>query len=485
MKFVKNDKKFYDFRFHQSSTSRSLIAFFSITTFISCATYYQANYDFNQEFENGNLEKALATLHSNSSESKGKREFLYDVNSGLVLSLLGRYEESNEYFEKAFIHGEDYRLNYFNEVASYLTNPNFTAYRGEDHEHLILLYFKAINYLKLDKKEEALVECRRLNIRLQQLSDRYESEDKYKQDAFIHTLMGIIYQSDRDYNNAFIAYRNALEIYKNDYTRLFKVVAPHQLKLDLLKTAWLSGMSEEFEQYKQEFEMNDYQYEPSEGGELVFFWHNGLSPIKAEWGINFVVGTKGNTAFFSNSELGISFPFNLESYNDKDKRNLSDLEVFRVAFPRYVERPVYFQNAQIECQGKKYSLELSEDINRIAFKTLEERMTLEFSKALIRAAMKKVTEHEIKKTDKTLGSVMGWINAITEKADTRNWQTLPHSIYYGRIPLAVGANSIRLTITTDKGIRTDYDFTYQVQKESTLFHTFSSLESGYPNYNFY
>ena len=179
MKFAKNDKRFYDFRFHQSTTSRSIIAFFLITIFISCATYYQANYDFNQEFENGNLEKALATLQSNSSESKGKSEFLFDVNCGLVLSLLGRYEESNEYFEKAFIHGEDYRLNYFNEVASYLSNPNFTAYRGEDHEHLILLYFKAINYLKLDKKEEALVECRRLNIRLQQLSDRYQSERKW------------------------------------------------------------------------------------------------------------------------------------------------------------------------------------------------------------------------------------------------------------------------------------------------------------------
>ena len=78
-----------------------LILLIGVTS--SCATYYQANYNFNQEFENGNLEKALASLQSKSSESKGKREFLYDVNSGLVLSLLGRYEESNEYFEKAFL----------------------------------------------------------------------------------------------------------------------------------------------------------------------------------------------------------------------------------------------------------------------------------------------------------------------------------------------------------------------------------------------
>jgi uncharacterized protein len=451
----------------------------------SCASYYHTQYSFNQEFENGNLEKALASLQSNSSESKGKREFLYNVNNGLVLSLLGRYEESNEYFEKAFIYGEDYRINYLNEAASYLTNPNFTDYRGEDHEHLILLYYKAINFLKLGKSEEALVECRRLNIRLQQLSDRYSSEKRYKEDAFIHTLMGIIYQSDKDFNNAFIAYRNALEIYKNEYNLLFNVEAPHQLKLDLLKTAWLSGMFEEFRQYKEEFQMQDYVYKPLEGGELVFFWHNGLSPIKAEWGVNFVVSRQNNMAYFSNEELGFSFPFSLENYNEKDKNSLANIDIFRVAFPRYVERSTYFKNATIQYEGKKFSLELMEDINRIAFKILQERMTLEFSKALIRVAMKKVTEYEVRKSDKTLGSLIGLINAITEKADTRNWQTLPHSIYYCRIPMKEGTNSVRLSLQNDRAISTDYEFTYTAKKGVTLFHTFSSLESSYPNYNFY
>ena len=79
--------------------------------------------------------------------------------------MMGRYEESNEYFEKGFLFGEDYRKNYLYEVASYLTNPMVTTYKGEDHEHLMLLYYKALNFLKLGKTEEALVECRRLNIR--------------------------------------------------------------------------------------------------------------------------------------------------------------------------------------------------------------------------------------------------------------------------------------------------------------------------------
>lgn len=450
----------------------------------SCANYYQANYSFNEEFERGNLYNALATLQAKSSEANGKREFLFNVNNGLVLSMLGRYAESNEYFEKAFLFGEDYRINYLNEAASYLTNPMITTYKGEDHEHLMLLYYKALNFLKMGKTEEALVECRRVNIRLQQLSDRYHNEDKYQRDAFIHILMGIIYDTDKDYNNAFIAYRNALEIYSSDYQRLFGVSAPEQLKKDILRTSWLSGFTDEFNQYKSEFEMPEYEYRAPEGGELVFFWHNGLSPVKAEWGINFMVDRRGNMVYFYNRELGLTFPFPLEGYDEREKNGLASLEFFRVALPRYVERPCYYSEATLTLQGNSIQLQLLEDVNKIAFKSLQQRMDLELSKALIRVALKKVAEHQVKQEDKTLGSVLGMINAITEKADTRNWQTLPHSIYYTRIPLNVGQNVVKLNLKGPRGDYNEQEFTYQASKGQILFHTFSSLESGYPNYGY-
>ncbi len=460
------------------------IAILFVMLVSSCANYYQANYSFNKEFEQGNLNDALASLHANSTEAKGKREFLFNVNTGLVLSMLGRYAESNEYFEKAFLFGEDYRINYVNEAASFLTNPNITTYKGEDHEHLMLLYYKALNFLKMGKTSEALVECRRLNIRLQQLSDRYSDENKFQRDAFIHTLMGIIYETDKDYNNAFIAYRNAAEIYDEDYQRLFQIAMPEQLKIDILRTAWLSGLTEDFDFFKNKFEMPEYRYESHEGGELIFFWHNGLSPIKAEWGINFAISRSGNFIYFNNNDLQISFPFSLEGYNEQDKNGLSNLDFFRVALPRYIERPTYYANATINIEGNKIELQLLEDVNKIAFKSLQQRMNLELSKALIRLALKKVTEHQVRQEDKVLGSVLGMINTITEKADTRNWQTLPHSIYYSRIPLALGKNKVTLELGGASGNSNRSEFIYEVSQGQILFHTFSSLESGYPNYGY-
>jgi hypothetical protein len=455
------------------------IAVVGLTT--SCATYYQTNQSFNQDFERGNLESALATLQSDTKEANSKRQFLYFVNKGLVLSMMSRYEESNDYFEKAFLFGEDYRRNYLNEAASYLTNPNVTTYRGEDHEHLMLLYYKAINYLKVGNTEAALVECRRVNIRLQQLSDRYQNENKFQRDAFIHTLMGLIYEADKDYNNAFIAYRNAVTIYEEDYERLFSIAMPEQIKADLLRTAWISGFTDEFEFYKEKWGLTNFEVSQTAGAEVIFFWHNGLAPVKAEWGINFVIDRRDNWVYFHNQELGISFPFSLEGYDKNEKDGLASMEIFRVAFPRYLERPQYFQGATISANGSEQPLMLLEDVNKIAFKSLQQRMHLELSKALIRVALKKVTEHQVKKEDKTLGSVLGVINAITEKADTRNWQTLPHSIYYTRVALPPGQSQVTLKLN-EGGRETTHAFTYNLTKGQILFHTFTSLESRYPNY---
>jgi hypothetical protein len=463
---------------------RSLFICVVFALISGCASYYQAHGEFNSEFEHGDLKRALETLGKNQNESESKTRFIYFVNKGLLLSILGEYEESNEYLEKAFLFGEDYRINYFNEASSYFTNPNVILYRGEDHEHLMLLYFKAINFLKMAQYEDALVECRRLNIRLNQLGDKYVSEDKLQRNAFIHTLMGIIYQSVQDYNNAFIAYRNALEVYENDYSRMFGIRPPEQLKRDLLDAAWRTGFVDEFNSYKEKFEMTDYVCSSSDA-DLLFFWHNGLGPVKAEWSINFVI-TPGpdHMMVFNNHELGLSFPFRVD--DEKERSDLTSLQFFRVAFPRYVERQAYYLSANIERGSDSYNLELAEDINKVAFYSLNQRMLQEFGKGLLRAALKKAAEQSLRKKDDRLGAVLGLVNALTEKADTRNWQTLPHSIYYSRIPLQEGKNELKLLLHSGHNQdSTTYNFTYQVNKGQTLFHTFSSLETVGAPYRYY
>jgi len=452
----------------------------------SCATYYKSNLAFNDLFERGDLPKALKTLQEKPSEGAGKKQFLYFVNNGLVLSLLGRYVESNRYFERAYNFGEDYRINYANEAATYFTNPNFAVYRGEDHEHLLLLYFKALNYLKLNKTDDALVECRRMNIRLQQLSDRYQSEDKYRKDGLIHILMGLIYETDRDYNNAFIAYRNALEVYDGEFFKLFSVGPPEQLKTDILRTAKLSGLDEEYEYYREKFGSPDIDVTEQTGGELIFLWHNGLSPVKTEVNIAFAITQRGGMVHFSNESLGLNYAFSSEGYSSSQLKSLSDLDVYRLTLPKYVERPVYYTTATLSTDSTRYNLQLMEDVNKVAFKCLDERMNLELSKALLRLAVKKATEQAAKSNnkDRWAGILMQMINVITEAADTRNWQTLPHDISYARIPLHLGVNEVTMDVTDYLGHTHQESFTYDITQGEMHFHTYTSLEALRPSSGF-
>ena len=62
--------------------------------------------------------------------------------------------------------------------------------------------------------------------------------------------------------------------------------------------------------------------------------------------------------------------------------------------------------------------------------------------ALLRFAVKKAAEFALKEKNKDAGFVLGLANAISEQADTRNWQTLPNNISYARIPLEPGKNEI-------------------------------------------
>jgi hypothetical protein len=402
-----------------------------------------------------------------------------------VNSILGNYEESNRYLEEAYIYAEDLRKNYLLTAASYITNASVMSYPGEDHENLLVLYYKALNYVKMNQMEEALVECRRMNQRLYELGDRYKSDKKYQRDAFFHLLMGLIYDANLDFNNAFIAYRNALNIYREDYQPMFGMEPPSQLVKDLIRTAHLSGFPEEKDKYEAEFGIT-FNPEERKAGDLVFIWNNGLSPVKSEWGLDFfLIHGEAGIVNFRNDEYNFNFPFPIWDLNDEDKNGLQKLEVFRVAVPKYIERPLLFNYGKLVVNGSAFELEPAENINAIARKVLEQRMALEFGKSLLRLALKKATEYTARDKNESLGTIIGILNAITEKADTRNWQTLPHSIYYSRVNLNEGPNEVVFQTYNGETVKQEHQFVFEITKGKTRFHTFHSLETADRSSPFY
>lgn len=423
--------------------------FMGCMALVSCMTYYQRQQRFQSYFQSGNIEQAASVLENDRRAEKRRTRLLFYMDQGVVQHMLGNYRESNDFFEQAYILGEDYRKNIGDEALALLVNPNVTEYKGEPFELLMIHYYKAMNFVQLGDLDAALVECRRLNIALNALSDRYQSENKYRRDAFIHNLMGIIYDAAGDYNNAFIAYRNALQIYEEDYTRLFGVEAPRQLKYDLLRAAYRTGFHDQVRFFEERFGI-EYEHRNTAGqGDLVFFWQNGLGPFKDELNLMFsLVRGAGGAMYFVNEDHGMSFPVHSTS---RPSGNLGDLRVIRVALPRYVERPPVYSSARISAGGRSSALFLAQDLNAVAFQALEDRMLREMGNALLRLAVRQAAEQGIRREDETAGAIFGILGAIAEQADTRNWQTLPHSVHYTRLVLPEGEQDLSLELLLPGG----------------------------------
>ena len=456
------------------------IVIFSIIIISACATYYTKSIKFQDYLTSGQLEKAEKLLASDKKAESGKNRLLHYFNRGYLTWLLGRHEESNTYLTKAEHIIEDQIKNYGQEALALLTNPSIKPYKAEDFEAVLLNFFMAMNYLKLNNYEDAIVECRRINLKLNRLNDKYDdNKNKYQNDAFAHLMMGLIYEADKDYNDAFIAYRNAYNVYKSDYVSNFEMKIPRQLKYDILRTAYKTGFYDEVRYYEKEFNI-DYKHKPNNGGEIIFFWLNGFGPVKSEWSINFTnLPGSGGWITLVNEEYGLNFPFYIGNKSSSEKNAFQQLRFLRVAFPKYVEREPVYKSAVISTANGKFELELAENINEIAYKTLHDRMLREMGNSLLRLATKKAIENAASNQDATLGTIVSITNALTEKADTRNWQTLPYSISYARIPLEPGEHNIKLISRSNNADSRSNEFTFNIKEGKTYFHYFHTLDS-YP-----
>ena len=448
---------------------RFILLFIAILC-IGCFSYYNRNHKLNTAFESKNYKEAQDILSSKKWEKKQHNILLYYLNKGMVLHKLGLYKESNEYFQKADYFIEDFREKYWLSAASLAVNATVKPYGGENHEKILLHYFTTLNYLLLNDFEGALIECKRMNIKMENISSYYKNNNKYHRDAFAHLLTGLVYEAQKDYNNAFIAYRNAYDIYKNEYVTLLNEQIPQQLKLDILRTAALSGFSSEVLYYEKEFGIkNNPEYNQSSF--FVGFSNEGLCPVKQKFDLDFLITKdKNGNMLFANLETGLIIPVALGNNQNKEN-DLLKLKVIRISIPKYVSRTEENRNLSLKLNNTTYSVETVENIDAIAHQSLKDRMIKELGETLLRFALKRIAEQKASQSSEGLELALNVLNTITEQADTRNWQLLPHSIKYVKIPVNNSKNQI--IVSTQKSISDTLSVT--IKNKGALFFDLSAL----------
>jgi hypothetical protein len=423
----------------------------------SCATYNHRIARYYEEVTQQRYDKAFALLDKNKLLQQKRNRLLYLLEKGKMAHMMQQYDTSNAYFNEADLFIEDVRTSAKDIALGTLLNPMMETYKGEDFEKFMIHYYKALNYLYLHQPDEAMVEARRISLRSYAQQDKTNNnENRYSDDAFSLMMQGIIYENSGDVNNAFISYRNAADLFMRNNGDWYGVKMPEQLKKDVLRTAWQNGFTDELGRYEELFGMKFEPSEKAEGGELVLFWENGLAPVKKEQNYFFTLTKNGLGNFvFTDNAGGYNIPFDFSNDLNRDDIKLEDLRSFRVAFPQYEEQPSEYGYATVEVNNEKYGFEQAENINTLAFATLKERFIKEMTTTLSRLAIKKIAEAAArpkkdarnKEGKEALALAIQIFNFASEKADTRNWQSLPHTIYYTRVPLQYGINVMQVKLS--------------------------------------
>jgi hypothetical protein len=340
---------------------------------------------------------------------------LYHLNHGMLLRLAGRYRDSNDALERAkFAIERVEALSLTEQATAVMIGDATRSYEGEIFEKVLLHIYKALNYLALDEPYDARVEALQVDVKLRELVGRGK-ETVFTEEAFARYLSGILFESLGEWSDAMIAYRKALDAFRSFKTK-YGVPVPRSLQLALVRLSDHLGIEDERRGYSKEFSIEQWTpvSERQSQGELVVTLHSGMVAVKGE---------HGSQAFDPQSG-----------------------RMIRISLPYYRTRQNIVANARLVVDGRQVPLELVEDVDAVAIKSLQSHMASITARQLARAVVKYRAAKEAERRDPALGLVMNVAGVVTEQADTRSWSTLPSRLYLGRATLPPGPHNATLEL---------------------------------------
>ena len=356
-------------------------------------------------FRSGQYEAAAARLAKGVEEQGdgGRDVLLYLLDEGLALHAAGKYAESNRVFQKADRIAEikDY-TSIATEAATLLVSDNIKDYKGEEFENVLISAYLAMNYALMGDSENAQVEARRVNRKLELMVS--QGGRKYQQNAFARYLSAIVHEAQGEWNDAYIDYKKTFEL-TPDYPGLGR---------DLVRAASVLGMGDQVDEWREKLSLSREDVKDarkvvpkSEGGkgmgEIIVIYQNGISPVKQpnpQWG----------------------------------------------SLPHFVPRFNPVRSAQIEINGQvKGSTTVLHDIEAIAIQNLNEKYGGMVAKKVGGVVAKELLAHQIEK--QTNNPLLGLLARVTlyasDQADLRSWNLLPRDLEMARFPVDPGTYQVR------------------------------------------
>lgn len=357
---------------------------------LSCATYQSKTLEARVKLKTGQFAEAIERLKV-LADTPGDDQLVYVLDYATALQISGQYKESAQAFQKAdkLVDLNDYH-SVTNIVGATLGGEEMIQYKGESYEKFLISTMNAINYLMMGDYDGGLVEARRINEKISKM--KMDGREAYELSPFARYLAALMWDSEKKYDDAYIEYEGSYKLDKNN---------PF-LPADLVRSSKLARRDDSYKKWKKEF--GDVGEDPSwydkNMGELILVYQQGWGAEKRSRGGQYrfpALGRVHNQTEFA--------ALKIKGYEDQQSYK------------------VY-------------------DVDGVAIETLEKDFGALVARRIGGVAAKAVVADQIRQKSEILGSIAWIAMNVADRADLRQWSTLPSSIQISRVLLKPGKYKI-------------------------------------------
>ena len=373
---------------------------FILMLFLSSCSSYQSKVEKSRDLlRQGEYHLALEQLKPLAlKQNDDQLVYLFDYATALQVS--GDLKESDKYFLMAHDLAEVKDYHSISRIGgSLLFNEGMVQYKGEDYENVLINAMLAINFAVQGDLDAALVETKRLNEKLTHY--KVDGKKNYEQNPFAFYLGASIWEANKQYDDAYIDYKKVYDLNPN--------IA--DLKYDLIRSSWLARRFDELKKWQAQFPNVKIkpEWKNKNYGELVLIYQSGWGPRK--------------------------YP------RPENAR-----------YPKLYPVPRYITRAKLDVAGGvSKTTQVIYNAEAVAIKTLDDAYAELVAKRVTGVVAKAVVSDQIRQKDKTAGDLAWIIMNLSDRADLRQWSTLPKDFQMAKVFLPAGEHEIKVVGLDDQG----------------------------------
>lgn len=369
-------------------------AFGLALSFVQGCTAWQVNHIADQLPVMG-PQNALQELDKIKVPEQDKVQFL--LNRGILNFYLGNLAASRADLAVAVHKMESLRASSVTEnLAAVSTNETLRSYTGTPTDQVMVHVLLALAYLCEGDLEGARVEILQSQVAMQRLA---KADGTSGQLAVARFVAGIIYELNREWDDALISYRQAYDILnaRNE-------MIPLALQDSLLLLTRRQGLQDEYRQFKQVFgrDVDGAVDQP----EIFVLYLDGVVSSKTEARLSVVAGQHA--------------------------------QLISVVVPRYPPVRHVHWPLQVQVGAQRETTAVIENLDTRAREDLADEMATIMAAATARAVAKYNLVNEAQNKSQLGGLLANIATIATEQADVRSWNMLPATIQVARLRVPEG-----------------------------------------------